>query len=484
MSNHPELWDLDEFIKKTGAKPVTSDKTFSDKRNKILDPNGVYSEEIFGRLGSSQRRKKFGYIQLPEKVIAPAIFDEVTGGILSSVISKVVFNSAINGAPFYLMNDGSFSTQKENPEKGIYAIKEFKSFNDFYNFLRNEQNSNEFQILKKKIHEKGLDSEFNFILENLDRIFVDKIIVIPAAYRDIFIKENVVKEHPLSQLYQKLIRLAKKYESSKNASSSGDVAAAFGQISETEFSYDKWARAVYSTLHQIAQELVNIIGFGKKGKLIRSAKLAKRLDHTVRLVLVNDNNLKPTEVKIPWIFINKLYEEFLMHYILSKPEYSDVKDWLVQIAGTDKIDKNVFREVMNKIVQNPRIVPENVKEKIIEIQKRIIEGKDDGYEKYVIVIRHPVESSDSILGMKPVIDPEDNYTAALPQTVFSTLGADSDGDQINIYAVFTPSANKEIKEKLSFNNPSSLQSVTKFGARRVSIDMDLALGIYELVKNG
>jgi len=56
-------------------------------------------------------------------------------------------------------------------------------------------------------------------------------------------------------------------------------------------------------------------------------------------------------------------------------------------------------------------------------------------------------------------------------------------DQINIYAVHTPKANEELKKYLSPSTRVGALSSVKYKSFKPSVDMDLALGIYELTKN-
>ena len=514
-----EPLDIEEFIKKNKLEEVTSENTFVKVAGKkVLDPDGVYSERIFGTIGSSKRRRTFAYISFPKPVLNLFTFEPVSSNLITSIFGRENYQKFIlEGKPLYLLEDGSLYLQPFHEDKDLKAIKTFQTPEDFYNFLKNEQNTVEFQTFYNYQNTvKGNKDVLEFILQNIDKIFTTKILVIPAAYRDIFIKENVVQENPISKLYQYLIFQNKKLiednpvlkrlkykvgdeqgfiddfvnqdteeqqpnqtQSSEEMEKESDEDKKDKKLTVNEY-YSK----VHNALLKLANELVNILGFGQKGKLIRGAKLSKRLDHTVRLVLAHNKELKPNQVQIPWTFLIKLYEPFVLHHILKNSKYSDVKNWVVEQLGGDEksLSDKAFRDLANNIVKNPRVVPPQIKEKFIEMLDEIISGRYDNYSKRVVVIRHPVESSDSILGMVPVIDENDTYVARLPQTMFATLGADCDGDQINIYALHTPKANIEL-EKLDPTAPHggafSIQAYKKF---RSSIDMDLALGIYEMTK--
>jgi len=457
--------NIDEIIQKQKLKEVTSENTFIKvSGKKVLDPEGVYSETIFGPIGSSKRKTTFAYIKFPKKVINLYTYEPVSSNSFSSIFGKLNYQAFVfNGKPLYLMEDGSFSLEPFDDNKNIKAIKTFNTPEDFYNFIKNEQNTVEFNTFYNYQNTvKGNKKNVDFLIKNIDTIFTDKILVIPAAYRDIFIKDTVVQENPISKLYQYLIWVNKKFESdnpilSKIQTTGDSIAALVSQDnnkqneenSESETSdkltLSEYYSKVHNTLLKLANELVGILGFGQKGKLLRGAKLSKRVDHTVRLVLAHDNNLKPNQVKIPWMYLIKLYEPFVLHHILKNPKYAEIKNWVLEQLGTSQqldlnqtektrksISDKAFRDLTNNIVKNPKIVPPPIKEKFIQLLQEVINGTYDNVRKRVIVIRHPVESSDSILGQIPVIEKNNEYVVKLPQVIFGTLGADCSNDLIDI----------------------------------------------------
>ena len=522
----------DEFIQKVDAKPVTSDKTFENKKERKLDPKGVYSEEIFGLIGSQKRFEKFGYIELPFRVMAPFTTDRISAGILKTFFGKA-YSNIIIGEPFYLLNDGSFSNEPEDKKRNLYSIYEFKTLDEFYNFMKEGEKNHEFEIFKNYWYEiKKTGRLFDKIRENLDSYFVNKIIVVPAGYRDILIKKDgTVVEDPLSKEYQELIRTVNYYlnnfkkqeqdtkENKKEENNFLDISPedAFSQIGavanelinkenkeETSknknkiIDYKTAVKKIYSHLNNIVNHIADILGIGgtnSKYKLIQGGKLAKRLDHAIRLVLEPDKNLHLDEISIPWMFLIKLYEPFVLHYIEKDPRFQNVKEWVLkeivsigetteefeQLQKIKTIPKEKFLKLANMIVTNPKIVPPDVKESFIQILQEIIDGKKDNIKKYVLALRHPVEDEKHILGLKPVINTNNVYVVALPPQNYARLGADNDGDQLNIYAVHTKGANLELKKISPLNRKAALDPA-KPNSLRNSIDMDISLAIYELTK--
>jgi len=505
--------NYNEFIKRYKLKKITSDKTvIKVGGKKILDPEGVYSEQIFGPIGSSRRKKTFAYIELPLPVLNPYTFDFVSGGLISSILGKSVYQKFLQSEPFYLMEDGSFYTEPFHEEKNLKSIKEFRYPLDFYHFLKDEKNTNEFMIMENYVNTvKGNGDILKTLIELVDTLFTDKLLVMPAAFRDVFIKDGkVLRENPISQLYQEIIRISNKYKNirelyyknkpehtiksgndintnNKSDNNSEDIQNVLSNLNnllsdeepdsgaatdnKTDISEDP-IKSYYSKIHPVLQklalELVGILGFGQKGKLLRSAKLSKRLDHTVRLVLTHDKNLKPNEVKVPWMFLIKLYEPFVVHHITKNPKYSDIYTWVKSQIG-DKFSDRAFRELTNNIVKNPKTVPQQIKEKLIELEQEIIDGVYDGYEKYVLVLRHPVENDNSTIGMKPVIDKEDVYVASLPQIIFGTLGADCNWDLIEVKVNNDRFIKCHIKDLPKYVNHREIENYTRVDGVHVRI---------------
>jgi hypothetical protein len=523
--------NVEEFIQKVNAKPVLSDKTFENKKERKLHPKGVYSEEIFGFLGTQQRFEKWGYIPFPFKIFAPFVFDRVSDGIAKMFLGGDAFNAVLTGEPFYLLNDGSFSSSPEDKKRQLYSIYEFKTLDDLYKFLKEGEKNHEFQILKKYWYETKKNAKlFDKFLEYLDAIFIDKLLVIPAGYRDILItKDGKVVEDALSKEYKEIIKNLIRFgaieseqnkrnnstnTTNKKEEDNNDITASITDLKSivkkdqqeneddeeestaqfTNQDYKTTVKYIYISLQNIIKGIADILGLGganAKYKLIQGAKISKRVDHAVRLVLEPDKSLTLDEVGIPWMFLIKLYEPFVLHYIEKDGKYKDVKEWVLKeitsISETDEefqelqnirtIPKEKFLKFANTIVMNPEIVPQNIKALFIDILQRIINGEKDGVVKRVLLLRHPVEDAEHLLGLVPKIIEKNVYVTTLNPQNFARLGADCDGDQVNIYALHTPEANKHMKFLSPIHKKGEL-SIRQPNSLRNSIDMDISLTLY------
>jgi len=109
-----ELLDINDFVLKKNLKPVTTVRLY-EKVGKT-DPAGLFSEEIFSRFGSAERRKNFAYVNLKVTVIHPEAYPIITG--LDSTISKLLTNKA----KYVITKEGLLV---EDPEKGSSGITFF-----------------------------------------------------------------------------------------------------------------------------------------------------------------------------------------------------------------------------------------------------------------------------------------------------------------------------------------------------------------------
>lgn len=181
--------DINLFVEKRKLKEVKSAKI--EGRGGRLDSEGLFSEEIFGRMGSPTRRNTFGYIDLHVKVIHPECWDIITG--LNPMISKLLL-----GKKKFIINE--IGDLEESPDNFI-GISGIKSFID------------NFDKLNLKIIGKKKPDYVKFINKNLNKIFIDKILVLPAGVRDIQLSSSTNKKtitsSEVNTLYEELLQQTK-----------------------------------------------------------------------------------------------------------------------------------------------------------------------------------------------------------------------------------------------------------------------------------
>ena len=92
-----ELYDIDRAIKVNDLQEVTSQRIYRSLN--AYDPNGLFSEEIFGQT-DDERRFRCGYIKLPIHVFNPNVAKTIilrSGGIIKKMAYGEVRCNLVDG---------------------------------------------------------------------------------------------------------------------------------------------------------------------------------------------------------------------------------------------------------------------------------------------------------------------------------------------------------------------------------------------------
>lgn len=68
--------DPDEYVKRKGCLPVTSHSVY-EPSTQLFHPDGLFSEVIFGQMGSNDRLIRRGYIDLHTTLINPHLYKQI-----------------------------------------------------------------------------------------------------------------------------------------------------------------------------------------------------------------------------------------------------------------------------------------------------------------------------------------------------------------------------------------------------------------------
>jgi DNA-directed RNA polymerase beta' subunit len=422
-----QLLDIDRFIEKNNLKQVTTVKLY-EKPGKT-DPSGLFSEEIFGRFGSIERRKTFAYMDLRCTIIHPEAFFIITG--LDTSISKLLTEKAK-----YIVDSDGVLVEDPQGNNGI----------EFFISIYDKLNLDKFKKNKPK--------NVNFLKANRKKIFIDKYIVLPAGIRDLAISktsgQTIVNFSDLSELYGSLVRQI-------NMISPGIP--------------DDIKSSIISQIQKSILEINNWIKNRMKGKqgIIRGGLLKKITDYSGRLVITTDHTLLLGTVGLPWQVVLKLYEPFAINYILKK-DASAIS--LIQQTP----DINDLKRLFSNLIEKPNFVSPQLKEYLIHVANEIIA------DKVVIYKRDPVENKDSWLAANVRVDPE-GVSMKLNPLDLPRLGGDHDGDQVAVLALFTKEAQEDAKTKMHPRHTQSMwTSVVSANKCPYMITLDAATAIYAATK--
>ena len=428
------LLDISNYIEKNNIKEVTSAKY--QLGEKKIEPNGLFSEEIFGRLASNERKRKFGFINLKTKIIHPEAWDIVCG--IDTTISKI-----LNMNDNFTLNDDGSIIQNDSGNSGISF---FISIIDKINFKK----------FKKK-------DRVDFFLKNKDKIIIDKFLVWPAGIRDIQISRSTdfikMESTEINKLYVRLIN--------QTRSIPVDIELIPLEISQL----------LVNNVQRTCLEINNWIRNKMKGKtgLIRGGSLTKSTDYSARLVIIPDPKLRVGEVGLPWQVVLKLFEPFTLHHLLYKNEKLRLKIKEINKSDID-LDTNALKRFIQKINENPDMIPEDLKENFIKLAREI--SKD----KLICYKRDPVENRDSWVAANIVVDTR-GFVMKIPPLDCKRNGADFDGDAVAIFPLFTKEATEEAKKKLhpKYNMGNWIRT-TNMSSVGYTLELDVISTIYRITK--
>ena len=343
-----ELLNINDFIEKNNLKAVSTIRLY--EKVEKTDPNGLFSEELFGRFGSPERRKRFAYIDLKITIIHPEAYPLIAG--LDSTISKMLTGKA----SYKVDKDGVLVEDAEKGSSGVdYFISIFKKI-DFDKFKKNRPKN------------------VAFIKNNKDNIFINKYLVLPAGIRDLSIsktsKQTIVNFSDLSELYTNLIRHTN----------------ALG--SDYKNLPDEIKKPISEQIQKTVLEINNWIKNRLKGKsgLIRGGLMRKVIDYSGRLIVTTDNTLPLGTVGLHWAVVLKLYEPFAINHIL-KRDRNMLKSIQYLLKSDTDIDVIDLKKLFASAIDKPEIIPEDMVDYFVHVAEEITK------DKVIVYKRDPVNSS-------------------------------------------------------------------------------------------
>jgi len=172
--------DIDRFIKLNGLKEITS-MNFLDKG--MVTEDGLFSSSIFG-FSTNERKSIPAYINLKGKYLHP-----LTYNILKSLNRK--FESLIMGIKYFKITDKGELIEDPTGETGL-------------DFLYREWDKIDFKDTKSIFNTEKIKN-----IKDINIAWIDKLIVLPAFYRDInFNDEKRPSYDEINEKYINLIRMA------------------------------------------------------------------------------------------------------------------------------------------------------------------------------------------------------------------------------------------------------------------------------------
>lgn len=234
-----------------GMRAVTSLDIFEGS-TRNFHPDGLFSSEIFGRIGTDDRDMRFSFIDLKLEVLHPLIFKNL-------VKLKGLYGSVMAGKGYAVWDDA---------KKDFIASDEIHGQTGFWFFLSHWKDI-EFSRSGSDIR----DLRIEFIKKFKDQAMTNKVLVIPAGLRDLQEDENTGsrKESEVNDFYRRILSMSNTIRSGSDSSimdvSRYVLQVAFNQLfdylkdmldGKRGFALSKWAkRNVYNSTRNVITSMDN-----------------------------------------------------------------------------------------------------------------------------------------------------------------------------------------------------------------------------------
>lgn len=425
-----KLIELNEFTR--GLTNVTQADIFVGNTSQF-NPEGLFSDKIFGVKDTPERRKNFSYIELNCKVLHPVLMP-----VIRRLNRKIL--EAMSGEKRFTLTNGILAEDPRGEFQGMTkVVKELPNL-DFQS--GDKQKNGERQSL--------IDMLKWYIKK--DQVFIDKCIVIPAAYRDVQIMQDGTQMVPeINEYYMQMIRLSASLKSLRG----GDL-------------YDALAYKMYKTVLEYVEFIEDKLS--KKEGLIRSSILGKRVDFSGRGVIVGSAaEIKPNELGIPFKQCIKLYEPFILYELLNSGRMDrNVTEQQLRNYNGASLQALSIRKLFDGIYKGDEL-PNDLMETLKTAVRFALKGK------VVIAKRDPVLHAEQVKAFYPVLV-DGSQIKIYPQAC-SQFNADFDGDTMALYVPVTNESIQECKDRLMVH-------ISKDGMDKLSDDFskDLVYGVFQLTK--
>jgi DNA-directed RNA polymerase subunit beta' len=420
------LLNVNKFTK--GLTPVTSMelKTRSGEPN----PEGLFSEKIFGVEKSLSRSKTFSYFNLNTKVVHPAAYQ-----LLIRIDKRL---------KLFLSTEESYSLDSKGmlvlDKNGVSGTAAFiKLFPDMVLKGGTPERDKIIKVLKEG--------------DKNESLFIDKLPVIPPELRPMYEDERgqIILDE-LNNIYINIMRKASQVKSVGKGSALFNLLNFYLQLAVNE--HDKYIRTKIS----------------KKSGLIRANMLGKRVDFSARAVITPGPSLKVNEVGVPLRIAVSLFQPFIIHFLLfAKYPYKDALETEIKLFTENELSVDTVNRVIKSIKSGDK-VPPNLRELFFNATEAVMK------DRVVLAKRDPALHDASYRAFYPVLTEGNTIQICTLQVV--GFNADFDGDAMALFHPLTKQAQQEAKDKM-------MKGIGSKHAGDVTFEFkaEMAVGLYIMTRN-
>ena len=287
------LKSVDEFIKKNPSTKEITSPIFFQQIGKAPNPEGLLSNEIFG-ITKEQRSGIYGYIDLHNYFLHPLVYKKL-------IRLDKRFRDIVHGIDKFSISPSGELIKDENGNTGIKWLK---------NNLKN--------IKIKSTDSDKRDDIIKFINENIDRCWTNKLLVLPAYYRDVNTEaKGKVSVGEINNIYASILISVKGIKETQDYGLPVSDSIN-GRIQELIMACYDWFSGNANA------SLEGSTGLSKKLGLIRRAGISKTTDFGSRLVMsapelkvenIEDLNATLQYSSIPLASICANFEPYMIYTV-------------------------------------------------------------------------------------------------------------------------------------------------------------------------
>jgi len=443
----PCLLDYAQFCEEL---PEVRSSKIMDKKH--FHPEGLFSEQIFGPLknytcqcgtyhgvsksggtcgecgvdivNSDERRRRFAKIILPIEVMNPVFYDliaDVGGKDIKGAIDTLLKKE---DAVMYMDEEEFVVTTQEHLPENVTKWERLEAINELVTGLADKLcvEMDEWQLIKN----------------NIDRLFLRSIIVLPPDLRPAAkgVERNSQVVDKINRFYNQILNKKETMEATLV-----DVL----RDKQLFYSYFKQLQKDVNDLYSHIVEKMS-----KKEGLIRGNILGKRIDFSGRAVIIPDPTINLDECVLPYAMVLELFKLQIAKKLI------DIEKFKTLNQGIDFVDECIEYQIPV----------------LFKICQEMVKGE------VCLLNRQPSLHRLSMLGFKVQVS-LDNVIKIHPLAC-PPFNADFDGDQMAVYIPISKKTKEEVLEKFlitrNFTNPAN-ESLT------TTPSQDIILGIYTLTNN-
>jgi len=456
-----DFFNVDEFCK--DLKPVTDAKIYS-KNDNSFNPDGLFSEVIFGptrtatcacsggtywgrsKIGetcptcgvdiayASERRRRFAKIELPFAIINPIMYQILIKAgktKMKTMMDHLLMDEKTFGYYYHKDTDRFIHVEKlvKDRESDKDEDPEIPEDCEVYKGIGGLHN------IVTKCCEKFSEKLplWQFISENLDKFYINNVIVPPSEIRPVSKSKNTQMRDKMNEFYMKILNFSLTY--GNDYLDTGEMAGI------SQITFRDLQKHIFGLYDYIFQK------FSKKSGLIRGSILGRRIDFSARAVISPDPSLNIGECSIPYVMALELYKLDIANVLIEKRKYKRYDSALSYIDLCIELEDHALFDIVSDVVK----------------------------DQYVMLNRQPTLHRMGLLAFKPKINKD--YVIKIHPFVCEPYNADFDGDQMAVYRPLYDVTNKEAAKKLDIM--SNMLCPTT-GGLVLGINQDAILGIYLL----